>query len=51
MKSDNYLLAILGTSFLLFASFYNNPLSLTSGILIGAMVMLVAGLNNQLKKD
>jgi len=50
MKSDNYLLAILGTSFLLFASLEHNPLSLTTGILFGATVMLIANGLKTLRK-
>ena len=49
--TDIYLVAILAATFLTFASFYNNPLSFTTGLLIAITLTLIFGFNKQLSKD
>jgi len=49
--TDIYLTAIIGASFLLFASLDHNPLSPTTGYIAAVLIVLFAGFNKELKKD
>lgn len=49
--TDNYLIGIVCSSFLLFASLENNPLSFTTAVLGAITIVLIVGFNKELKKD